>query len=112
MNCLDCVCYITLVKSDFRFDFKTNHPAVTVIFKQCGMAVYDVDLAPVIEVRKWPDTLTRGWQNRSRKGLLRKYQAMNAVIFALQQKEIRILHEHTYLQARRNLIDVGGRGRE
>eukprot|EP00794_Sanderia_malayensis_P018079 gene18077-19886_t len=52
----------------FELDITTNHPAVTVGFKQGGKTVYDVDLAPVIEVKKWPENLTKGWENRRRKG--------------------------------------------
>ena len=53
-----------------RFQFKTNHPAVTIIFKKDDKVVYNVDLAPVIEVKKWPENLTTGWEKRKKKGFV------------------------------------------
>ena len=52
----------------FRFELKTNHPAVTLKFKKNGEVLYDVDLVPVIKVKSWPDNLTKGWESRSRNG--------------------------------------------
>jgi len=52
----------------YKFQFKTNHPAVTIIFKKDDKVVYNVDLAPVIEVKKWPENLTTGWEKRKKKG--------------------------------------------
>lgn len=55
-------------ESSFKLKLSTNHPAVTVHFVQDGTSVYDVDLAPVIQVKKWPENLTIGWAHRGRKG--------------------------------------------
>lgn len=54
---------------NFRLDFETNHPAVTIKFKrQFQTTVYDVDLAPVIKIQNWPQALTWEWEHRRRNG--------------------------------------------
>jgi len=55
-------------KYKFLLDLKTDHPAVTIKFKQGGKVLYNVDLVPVIKVKSWPDNLTQGWESRRRNG--------------------------------------------
>ena len=49
----------------FRFDFKEGHSVVTLKFKENGKVLYSVHLVPVIKVKSWPDSLTKGWESRS-----------------------------------------------
>eukprot|EP00112_Aurelia_sp_Birch-Aquarium-sp1_P019761 Seg4952.2 transcript_id=Seg4952.2/GoldUCD/mRNA.D3Y31 product="Protein mab-21-like 2" protein_id=Seg4952.2/GoldUCD/D3Y31 len=55
-------------ESPFKLEIVTNHPAVTIRFKKKKTTIYNVDLAPVIEVTKWPEQLTEGWETRARNG--------------------------------------------
>ncbi|XP_065070355.1 cyclic GMP-AMP synthase-like receptor 1 isoform X1 [Rhopilema esculentum] len=55
------------INSKFSLRSKLNHPAVTV-FMSDGETKYNVDLALVIEVEKWPENLTLGWEHRKTNG--------------------------------------------
>ena len=66
--CLRCV---GIYSYSSRFQFKTNHPAVTLEFMNRETLVYDVDLVPAIKVMRWPGRVTGGWEQRSRNGKMR-----------------------------------------
>ena len=67
---------------------------MTIRFKKKKTTIYNVDLAPVIEVTKWPEQLTEGWEIRARKGESSHWRSSKFEGFVMQLINLMTLQSH------------------